>query len=162
MDSDRKFTEEDLRKIEKRMLEIIKRGLKPVREEMSRKGAIEYFKTKRKDPYKVEILETIAKDEDIVSIYHQDGFSDLCRGPHLPSTSKVKAVKLLSVSGSYWRGDESRQMLQRIYGISFPDQKDLDKFLKDLEEAKRRDHRKLGKELELFFFHSRFTCISEN
>ena len=154
IDSDRKFTEDDLRKIEKRMLEIIKRNLKPIREEMSRKDAIEYFKTKRKDPYKVEILETIAKDEETVSIYHQDSFSDLCRGPHLPSTSKVKAVKLLSVSGSYWRGEESRQMLQRIYGISFPDQKDLDKFLKNLEEAKRRDHRKLGKELELFFFHN--------
>jgi threonyl-tRNA synthetase len=153
VDSDRKFTEEDLRKIEKRMLEIVKRDLKPVREEMSRKDAIEYFKTKRKDPYKVEILETIAKDEEVVSIYHQDGFSDLCRGPHLPSTSKVKAVKLLSVSGSYWRGDESRKMLQRIYGISFPDQKDIDKFLKNLEEAKRRDHRKLGKQLDLFSIH---------
>jgi len=153
VDSDRKFTEEDLKEIEKRMLEIVKRDLKPVREEMSRKDAIEYFKTKRKDPYKVEILETIAKDAEVVSIYHQDGFSDLCRGPHLPSTSKVKAVKLLSVSGSYWRGDETRKMLQRIYGISFPDKKDIDKFLKKLEEAKKRDHRKLGKQLDLFSIH---------
>lgn len=153
VDSDRKFTEEDLREIEKRMLEIVKRDLKPVREEMSRKDAIKYFKTKRKDPYKVEILETIAKDEEVVSIYHQDGFSDLCRGPHLPSTAKVKAVKLLSVSGSYWRGDETRKMLQRIYGISFPDKKDIDKFLKKLEEAKKRDHRKLGKQLDLFSIH---------
>jgi len=153
VDSDRKFTEEDLKKIEKRMHEIVKHDLKPVREEMSRKDAIEYFKTKRKDPYKVEILETIAKDEEVVSIYHQDSFSDLCRGPHLSSTSKVKAVKLLSVSGSYWRGDENRKMLQRIYGISFPNQKDIDRFIKNLEEAKRRDHRKLGKELDLFSIH---------
>lgn len=153
IDSDRKFTEEDLKKIEERILEISKRELKPVREEMKRTDAIEYFKNRRNDPYKVEILETIAKDEDNVSLYHQGDFTDLCRGPHLPATSKVKAVKLLSVSGSYWRGDESRKMLQRIYGISFPKQKDLDEYLKNLEEAKKRDHRKLGKELDLFSFH---------
>ena len=148
-----KFTEEDLRKIEQRMLEISKRDLKPVRIEMPRLEAIEYFKTKRIDPYKVEILEDIAKDEAVVSLYQQGNFTDLCRGPHLPTTAKVKAVKLLSVSGSYWRGDEKRQMLQRIYGVSFPSQKELDKHLKNLEEAKKRDHRKLGKELDLFFFH---------
>jgi threonyl-tRNA synthetase len=153
IDSDTKFTDDDLRKIEVKMLEIAKRDLKPVRQEMPREEAIEYFKTKRKDPYKVEILETIAKDEQIVSIYHQGEFTDLCRGPHLPGTSKLGSVKLLSVSGSYWRGDEKNKMLQRIYGISFPTQKELDKYIHDLEEAKRRDHRKLGKELELFFFH---------
>ncbi len=153
IDSEKKFTDEDLKKIEDKMLEISKRDLKPQREELKRTDAIEYFKSKRKDPYKVEILETIAKDEDNVSLYHQGGFTDLCRGPHLPSTSRVKAVKLLSVSGSYWRGDEKRQMLQRIYGISFPKQKELDEYLKALEEAKKRDHRKLGKELELFSFH---------
>ncbi|MGB3018011.1 MAG: threonine--tRNA ligase, partial [Ignavibacteria bacterium] len=153
IDSDRKFTEEDLKKIEVKMLEIAKRDLKPERADLPRLEAIEYFKTKRLDPYKVEILETIAKDEEFVSLYAQGGFTDLCRGPHLPSTSKVKSVKLLSVSGSYWRGDENRQMLQRIYGISFPKQKDLDQHLKDLEEAKKRDHRKLGKELDLFSFH---------
>lgn len=120
---------------------------------MPREKAIEYFKTVRPDPYKVEILETIANNEEIVSLYHQGNFTDLCRGPHLPSTSKVKAIKLLSVSGSYWRGDEKNKMLQRIYGISFPSKKELDKYLKDLEEAKRRDHRKLGKELDLFMFH---------
>jgi threonyl-tRNA synthetase len=120
---------------------------------MPREDAIEYFKNKRVDPYKVEILETIAKDEDVVSLYEQGEFTDLCRGPHLPSTAKVKAVKLLSVSGSYWRGDENRQMLQRIYGISFPKQKELDEYLHNLEEAKKRDHRKLGKELDLFSFH---------
>ncbi len=153
IDSDRKFTEEDLRKIEEKILEISKRDLKPERTDLPRTEAISYFKTKRDDPYKVEILETIAKDEENVSLYTQGGFTDLCRGPHLPSTSKVKAVKLLSVSGSYWRGDENRQMLQRIYGISFPKQKDLDQYLHDLEEAKKRDHRKLGKELDLFSFH---------
>lgn len=153
VDSTAKFTDEDLKKIENRILEIAKRDLKPVREEKPRPDAIEYFKSKRVDPYKVEILETIASAEETVSLYHQGEFTDLCRGPHLPTTAKVKAVKLLSVSGSYWRGDEKRQMLQRIYGISFPTQKEVDQYLKDLEEAKKRDHRKLGKELDLFFFH---------
>ena len=153
IDSEKKFTDEDLAKIESKMLEISKRDLKPARKEMKRTDAINYFNSERKDPYKVEILETIAKDEESVSLYSQGEFTDLCRGPHLPSTSKVKAVKLLSVSGSYWRGDEKRQMLQRIYGISFPKQKELDEYLKNLEEAKKRDHRKLGKELELFSFH---------
>lgn len=153
VDSEHKFTDEDLLKIEQRMLEIAKRSLTPVREELKREDAIQFFKSKRIDPYKVEILEDIAKDEDIVSLYHQGGFTDLCRGPHIPNTSKVKNVKLLSVSGSYWRGDSSRQQLQRIYGISFPKKKDLENYLFLLEEAKRRDHRKLGKELELFMFH---------
>lgn len=153
IDSERKFSEEDLKKIEDKMQEISKRDLKPSREDLKRIDAIEYFKSKRNDPFKVEILETIAKDEENVSLYHQGEFTDLCRGPHLPSTSKVKAIKLLSVSGSYWRGDEKRQMLQRIYGISFPKQRDLDEHLKNLEEAKKRDHRKLGKELDLFSFH---------
>ena len=153
IDSEKKFTEEDLKKIEDKMLEISKRDLKPLRQDLKRDEAIEYFKNKRKDLYKVEILETIAKDEAEVSLYGQGDFTDLCRGPHLPSTAKVKAVKLLSVSGSYWRGDEKRQMLQRIYGISFPKQKELDEYLKNLEEAKKRDHRKLGKELDLFSFH---------
>lgn len=153
IDSEKKFSDEDLAKIESKMLEISKRDLKPARKDLKRTEAIEYFNSERKDPYKVEILETIAKDEENVSLYSQGEFTDLCRGPHLPSTSKVKAVKLLSVSGSYWRGDEKRQMLQRIYGISFPKQKELDEYLKNLEEAKKRDHRKLGKELELFSFH---------
>ncbi|MBK7157873.1 MAG: threonine--tRNA ligase [Ignavibacteria bacterium] len=153
IDSEKKFSDEDLAKIESKMLEISKRDLRPARIDMKRTDAINYFNSERKDPYKVEILETIAKDEESVSLYSQGEFTDLCRGPHLPSTSKVKAVKLLSVSGSYWRGDEKRQMLQRIYGISFPKQKELDEYLKNLEEAKKRDHRKLGKELELFSFH---------
>ncbi|MEO6693686.1 MAG: threonine--tRNA ligase [Ignavibacteria bacterium] len=153
VDSEKKFTEDDLKKIEGKILEISKRDLKPSRKDIRRVDAIEYFKSLRNDPYKVEILETIAKDEENVSLYSQGEFTDLCRGPHLPSTSKVKAVKLLSISGSYWRGDEKRQMLQRIYGISFPKQKELDEYLKNLEEAKKRDHRKIGKELELFSFH---------
>jgi threonyl-tRNA synthetase len=153
IDSDHKFLEEDLKKIEERILDIAKRDLHPVREELKRTDAIEYFKTKRPDEYKVEILETIAQNEETVSLYHQGGFTDLCRGPHLPNTAKVKAVKLLSVSGSYWRGDEKNKMLQRIYGITFPSQKELDQHLKNLEEAKKRDHRKLGRDLDLFFFH---------
>lgn len=153
VDSEHKFTEEDLKKIEDKMLEIAKRDLKTQREEIKRTDAIEYFKSKRIDPFKVEILEDIAKNEDVVSLYHQGGFTDLCRGPHMPTTAKLKNVKLLSVSGSYWRGDSNRQQLQRIYGVSFPKKKDLDEHLHLLEEAKRRDHRKLGKELELFMFH---------
>ena len=153
VDSEHKFTEDDLKKIEERMLEIAHRTLPTEREEMKHDEAVNYFKTKRIDPYKVEILEDIAKDEPFVSLYHQGGFTDLCRGPHMPTTAKLKNVKLLSVSGSYWRGDSNRQMLQRIYGISFPKKKELDEFLHLLEEAKKRDHRKIGKELELFMFH---------
>jgi threonyl-tRNA synthetase len=153
VDSEHKFIDEDLRKIEERMMEISKRDLHPEREELKRTDAIEYFKSKRIDPYKVEILEDIAKDEDVVSLYHQGKFTDLCRGPHIPSTAKIKYVRLLSVSGSYWRGDSNRKQLQRIYGVSFPKKKELDEYLHLLEEAKKRDHRKLGKELELFFFH---------
>ena len=153
VDSEHKFTEDDLKKIEERMLEIAHRTLPTEREEMKHDEAVNYFKTKRIDPYKVEILEDIAKDEPVVSLYHQGGFTDLCRGPHMPTTAKLKNVKLLSVSGSYWRGDSNRQMLQRIYGISFPKKKELDEFLHLLEEAKKRDHRKIGKELELFMFH---------
>lgn len=150
VDSEHKFTEEDLKKIEDKMLEIAKRDLFTQREELKREDAIAYFKSKRIDPYKVEILEDIAKNEEYVSLYHQGGFTDLCRGPHMPTTAKLKNVKLLSVSGSYWRGDSDRQQLQRIYGISFPKKKELDDYLNFLEEAKKRDHRKLGAELELF------------
>lgn len=153
VDSEHRFTDEDLVKIEARMLEIAKRDLVTKREELKREDAIAYFKSKRVDPYKVEILEDIAKNEEYVSLYHQGEFTDLCRGPHMPTTAKLKNVKLLSVSGSYWRGDSDRQQLQRIYGISFPKKKELDDYLYLLEEAKKRDHRKLGKELELFMFH---------
>jgi len=153
IDCDHKFNEDDLTRIEQRMLEIAKRDLKTVREEMTREEAIKFFKLKRPDPYKVEILEDIAKDEPVVSVYHQGNFTDLCRGPHMPTTAKLKYVKLLGVSGSYWRGDSTRKQLQRIYGVSFPEKKQLEEYLRLLEEAKKRDHRKLGKELDLFLFH---------
>jgi threonyl-tRNA synthetase len=145
-----RFREEDLRKIEARMLEISKRDIQIRREEMSRTAAIEFFKTVRNDPYKVEILEDTLKDVEQVSLYHQDGFTDLCIGPHIPSTSKVKAVLLTNISSSYWRGDSARENMQRIYGITFPSDKLLKEHVTRLEEAKRRDHRKLGAELELF------------
>jgi threonyl-tRNA synthetase len=148
--SEHRFREEDLRKIEERMLEISKRDIQIRREEMSRIDAIEFFKSVRNDPYKVEILEDTLKSVERVSLYHQDGFTDFCIGPHLPSTSKVKAVLLTNISSSYWRGDSARENMQRIYGITFPSEKLLKEHVARLEEAKRRDHRKLGAELELF------------
>ncbi len=146
--SEHRFTEEDLRKIEERMLEIARRDLVITREELKREEAIEYFTTKRIDPYKVEILQDL--NDEIVSIYHQGEFSDLCTGPHVPRTSKLKAVRLTNISTSYWRGDSSREKMQRIYGISFPSEKLLKEHFARLEEAKKRDHRKIGQELELF------------
>ncbi|MDX2128058.1 MAG: threonine--tRNA ligase [Chloroherpetonaceae bacterium] len=149
IDSEHRFSEEDFPAIEAKMLEIAKRDIEIVRQELTYQEAIEYFKTKRIDPFKVEILET-KKDLTTASIYHQGNFTDLCTGPHLPRTSKLKAVKITAVSGSYWRGDESRQKLQRIYGISFPSEKLLKEHFNRIEEAKKRDHRKIGQELELF------------
>jgi threonyl-tRNA synthetase len=129
------------------MKEIIK-GNKPfVRKELSRDEAIKFFK-ERGEIYKVELIEEIP--DDTVSVYEENGFTDLCRGPHLPSTGKVKAFKLLSVAGAYWRGDEKRKMLQRIYGVSFLTKEELKKHLDFLEEVKKRDHRRLGRELDLF------------
>jgi len=144
------FTEEDLRNIENKMREIIKRSLPIERIELPKGEAIEYFKKIGED-YKIEILNEIP--DEIVSIYKQGDFADLCRGPHLPNTSYVKAIKLLSSSGSYWRGDENNARLQRIYGISFPTEEQLQEYLNKLEEAKKRDHRVLGKELDLFSVH---------
>ena len=148
--SDHRFREDDLRAIEARMLEISKRDILIQREEMARTAAIDFFKHTRTDPYKVEILEDTLKNVDTVSLYHQNGFTDLCIGPHLPTTSKLKAVLLTNISSSYWRGDSGRENMQRIYGISFPSEKLLKEYVTRLEEAKRRDHRKLGAELELF------------
>jgi len=148
--SDHRFREEDLRTIEAKMLEISKRDILIQREELARTAAIDFFKQRRNDPYKVEILEDTLKNVDTVSLYHQNGFTDLCIGPHLPSTSKLKAVLLTNISSSYWRGDSSRENMQRIYGITFPSDKLLKEYVARLEEAKRRDHRKLGAELELF------------
>ena len=148
--SDHRFREDDLRAIEARMLEISKRDILIQREEMARTAAIDIFKQTRTAPYQVEILEDTLKNVDTVSLYHQNGFTDLCIGPHLPTTSKLKAVLLTNISSSYWRGDSGRENMQRIYGISFPSEKLLKEYVTRLEEAKRRDHRKLGAELELF------------
>jgi len=144
------FSEEDLPKIEERMREIVRRDLPFVRQEMGREEAIRFFEERGED-YKVEILRGI--DDEKVTLYWQGDFVDLCRGPHVPSTGEVKAFKLLSVAGAYWRGDEHNKMLQRIYGTAFPTEEELERFLHRLEEAKRRDHRKLGKELDLFGFY---------
>jgi threonyl-tRNA synthetase len=147
-DINTKLGEEDLTKIENKMLEIAKEKNIFSRTELSKNDAINLFKEKG-DQYKLEILSDIDENETI-SIYDEGEFTDLCTGPHVPDVSKIKYVKLLSVSGSYWRGDEKNKQLQRIYGISFPKKKMLDDHLEFLEEAKKRDHRKLGKQLDLF------------
>ena len=149
-DTDKPFTDEDLPKIEAEMKKIIKENISVIRKIMTKKDAIEYFK-KNNEPYKVEIIEDI--DTDTVSFYEQGDFIDLCRGPHVPSTGYLKAYKLMSVAGSYWRGDSNNKMLSRIYGTAFESKESLDNYLKKLKEAKERDHRKLGKELNLFSFH---------
>ncbi len=145
------FTEEDLKKIEEKMREIVDRDEKTKREVWDRDRAIKYFK-KKGELYKAELIESIPKNEE-VSIYFHGEWNDLCRGPHLSSTGKIgKFFKLTKVSGAYWRGDSNNEMLQRIYGTSWASQKDLDNYLKRLEEAEKRDHRKLGKEMDLFHF----------
>ena len=144
------FTPEDLEKIEARMKEIIKEDIPLVREEVSYEKAKELFKD---NPYKLEMIEEIFREGGKLSVYRQGDFFDLCRGPHLPSTGYIGAVKLTKVSGAYWRGDARNPQLQRIYGISFPTEKQLESYLQALEEAAKRDHRKIGKELDLFSFH---------
>jgi len=149
IDLGRPFAPEDLEKIEGRMRELAARDQPIERVEVPRDEAIRTYK-EMGEKYKLELLESIPDPR--VSFYRQDGFMDMCRGPHLPRTGLIKTIKLLSTSGAYWRGDEHREMLQRIYGISFPRQEQLDEFLRQLEEAKRRDHRRLGKDLKLFAF----------
>ena len=145
------FTEEDLKKIEQRMKEIVDRDEITKREVWDREKAIKHFK-KKGETYKAELIESIPKGEE-VSIYFHGEWHDLCRGPHLSSTGKIgKFFKLTKVSGAYWRGDSNNEMLQRIYGTSWSNQKDLDAYLKRIEEAEKRDHRKLGKEMDLFHF----------
>jgi threonyl-tRNA synthetase len=146
------FTEEDLGRLEERMRDLAKADYPIVREERSRADAIRYYR-ERDEPFKVEILEALPPDVTRVSFYRQGEFVDLCRGPHVPSTGQIQAFKLLSSSGAYWRGDERRPMLQRIYGTAWFTQEELDRYVWSVEEAKRRDHRKLGRELELFAFH---------
>ncbi|MCT4606957.1 MAG: threonine--tRNA ligase [Marinisporobacter sp.] len=147
-DSEHRFTEGDLEKIEKEMKKIVSENLELERFELPRDEAIKYMK-EREEGYKVELIEDLPEDA-VISFYKQGDFVDLCAGPHLVSTKPVKAIKLLSLAGAYWRGDEKREMLQRIYGTSFPKQKLLEEYLHRLEEAKKRDHRKIGKELKLF------------
>ncbi|HXC93867.1 MAG TPA: threonine--tRNA ligase, partial [Geobacteraceae bacterium] len=149
-DVDHPFTPEDLEKIEKRMQELAKAAEPIVRQELSSADAVKKFRDMGED-YKVELIEDLGVES--VSLYSQGDFSDLCRGPHLPSTSFCKAFKLTSIAGAYWRGDEKRKMLQRVYGTAFADKKELDAYLERIEEAKRRDHRKLGRELDLFSFN---------
>ena len=146
-DYERSFTPEDLEKIETRMRKIVAQDLPLERKELSKQEALKFYQEKGEN-YKVELLEEM--DDENISVYSQGNFTDLCRGPHIPSTGKAKAFKLTSVAGAYWRGNEKNKMLQRIYGTAFANQKKLDHYLNRLEEAKKRDHRKLGKELELF------------
>ena len=141
--------ESDLPAIEAKMVELAARGEKLKRTDISKADALKKFQTKG-DEYKVELINDL--QDGTITLYSQGNFTDLCRGPHLPNTEKIKAIKLLSVAGAYWRGDEKRKQLTRIYGITFPKKKMLDEYLLLLEEAKKRDHRKIGKELELFMF----------
>ncbi|MCI0558617.1 MAG: hypothetical protein MN733_08985, partial [Nitrososphaera sp.] len=144
---DHNLTPEDLAKIETKMYELAARDVPYIREEKKWEDAVAYFK-KKGDPYKLELLEELKGQT--ITFYQQGNFTDLCYGPHIPSTGRIKAIKLLSVAGAYWRGSEKNKMLQRIYGVTFPSKKELDEYIFRLEEAKRRDHRKLGQELELF------------
>ena len=142
-------TEADLPKIEKKMIELARQKNQFARKEVSKKDALAYYEEKQ-DQYKLELINDL--EDGQITFYTQGGFTDLCRGPHIPHTGFVKAVKLLSIAGAYWRGDEKNAMLTRIYGITFPKQGELETYLEMLEEAKKRDHRKIGKELELFTF----------
>lgn len=167
IDTEHTFVPEDLAKIEAEMEKIVKQDLPIVRQEMSREDAIKFFADKGQN-YKVELIRDLPEDA-VISLYTQGDFTDLCAGPHLPSTGRIKALKLQSLAGAYWRGSEKNKMLQRIYGTAFEKKADLDAYLTMLEEAARRDHRKLGKELDLFsiqeegpgfpFFHAKGMVI---
>lgn len=152
IDINTQLSEDHLKLIEDKMIELSKTDTKFEREELSQQDAINFFK-KKGDQYKVELLSEMDETKEKISIYKEGSFTDLCRGPHLPNPGKIKFVKLLNISGSYWRGDEKNKQLQRIYGITFPKKKMLDDYLFMLEEAKKRDHRKLGKSLDLFSVH---------
>lgn len=146
---DRIFSSEDFAKVEAKMNELAKQESTFVRREMPKQAAIEYFTTKQ-DPYKLELLQDLTDGE--ITFYEQGAFTDLCRGPHIPHTGFIKAIKLISTAGAYWRGSEKNKQLTRVYAITFPKKSELDEYLLMLEEAKKRDHRKLGKELEIFTF----------
>ncbi len=144
---DRKMTEEDLEKLEKKMQELAKTNSQYVRKEISKNDAVKYF-TDKGDEYKLDLLSNLNDGE--ITFYTQGNFTDLCRGPHIPNTGLIKAIKLTNLAGAYWKGNEKNKMLTRVYGVTFPSQKELDEYLAMLEEAKKRDHRKLGKELGIF------------
>jgi threonyl-tRNA synthetase len=143
------FAQEDFVKVEKKMLELARNKSEFVRKEVSKADAIAYF-TEKGDPYKLELIADL--EDGSITFYTQGNFTDLCRGPHIPNTGSIKAAKLLNVAGAYWRGDEKNKMLTRVYAITFPKQSELDEYMVQLEEARKRDHRKLGKELGLFHF----------
>lgn len=145
----RTISEDDLRKLEEKMTELSRQGNAYVRKEISKSSAVEYF-TEKSDEYKLDLLEGLTDGE--ITFYTQGSFTDLCRGPHIPHTGLIKAIRLTSIAGAYWKGDEKNKQLTRIYGVTFPNQKELDEYLQMLEEAKKRDHRKLGKELGIFTF----------
>ena len=151
IDSEHVFTPEDLTAIEKEMAKIVKQNLPLVRSEVPRKDALIRFAAEN-EIYKVELINDLPEDA-VISLYTQGDFTDLCAGPHCPSTGRVKAFKLMSLAGAYWRGNEKNKMLQRIYGTAFPSKEELDEYLHMLEEAEKRDHRKLGKELDIFSMH---------
>ncbi len=150
MESEHKFVEEDFLKIQKEMKKIVQQNLKLERSEVSREEALKFFKERNQD-YKVELIQDLPEDA-VITMYTQGDFTDLCAGPHMESTGQIKAFKLMSVAGAYWRGDSDRPMLQRIYATAFPSQEELDAYINMIEEAKKRDHRKLGRELGLFAF----------
>ncbi len=150
MESEHKFVEEDFLKIQKEMKKIVQQNLKLERSEVSKEEALKFFKERNQD-YKVELIQDLPEDV-VITMYTQGDFTDLCAGPHMESTGQIKAFKLMSVAGAYWRGDSDRPMLQRIYATAFPSQEELDAYINMIEEAKKRDHRKLGRELGLFAF----------
>ena len=150
MECEHKFGEEDFLKIQKEMKKIVQQNLPLERSEVSREEALKFFKERNQD-YKVELIQDLPEDA-VITMYTQGDFTDLCAGPHMQSTGQIKAFKLMSVAGAYWRGDSDRQMLQRIYATAFPSQEELDEYVNMIEEAKKRDHRKLGRELGLFAF----------
>jgi len=152
IDIDHVLTPEDLVKIEGKMAELAKENLPFERKVLSKQEALDFWKEKG-DEYKVELIDALDEEAEVISCYSEGSFTDLCRGPHVPSAGRIKYVKLLNISGSYWKGDAKNKQLQRIYGISFPKKKNLEEYLERLEEARKRDHRKLGRELDLFAFH---------
>ncbi len=146
------LSDADFAKIEAKIIELAQQDSAFVREEISKADALSFFQAKN-DPYKLELINDL--QDGTITLYKQGAFTDLCRGPHLPSTGFIKAVKIMNVAGAYWRGDEKRPQLTRVYAISYPKKKMLDEYIELLEEAKKRDHRKLGKELELFMFSAK-------